>query len=427
MRLDVWTAAVAFYVLPQETLSEFAVAGLCQEGSLDARVFRVRPPCPSSSICRGNSNGDVAATAMDRDIAKQHEAGPPRTSSEATQSKHKAPAAAAAAAAAATTGRAGEAEAARAAEATAVGTPMAEGATRFERGGAALTESRGGGRGMPSVTLKLAMDRNGAVDDMSEGPKRFTSQASLDAVHRIRRDCEAVLVGVGTVVRDDPSLTVRRVPLNEGQTRQPTRVVLDRTLRLTGAQAGQNPRAILGDGHSSLVFYSAGCEDTEARAAELKAGVKRSRATVSDSSGETEPGTSHQRLSPVDFVGLPVQRPGAGVDLSGVLEALFEGWVRAPWLHQVGRRRSGVLDSTGAWLARGGGWHLALIFLVAEVCCEAVVRIVLLLALVFSVFPLARMHERAPIRGGGSVELCKGGMKTLKHHQQEGCRPRKIE
>lgn len=37
------------------------------------------------------------------------------------------------------------------------------------------------GARFPSVTLKLAMDRNGAVDDMSEGPKRFTSQASLDA------------------------------------------------------------------------------------------------------------------------------------------------------------------------------------------------------------------------------------------------------
>lgn len=108
------------------------------------------------------------------------EAGPPRISSETTQSNHVAPAAAAAAAAA-TTGRAGEAEASRAAEATAAGTPMAEGATRFERGGAAVTESRGRGRGVPSVTLKLAMDRNGAVDDMSEGPKRFTSQASLDA------------------------------------------------------------------------------------------------------------------------------------------------------------------------------------------------------------------------------------------------------
>lgn len=34
---------------------------------------------------------------------------------------------------------------------------------------------------VPLVTLKLAMDRNGAVDDESEGPKRFTSNASLDA------------------------------------------------------------------------------------------------------------------------------------------------------------------------------------------------------------------------------------------------------
>lgn len=33
----------------------------------------------------------------------------------------------------------------------------------------------------PSVTLKLAMDRNGAVDDLSDGPKRFTCQDSLDA------------------------------------------------------------------------------------------------------------------------------------------------------------------------------------------------------------------------------------------------------
>lgn len=38
---------------------------------------------------------------------------------------------------------------------------------------------------VPSVTLKLAMDRNGAVDDMAEGPKRFTSQESLDAGEEI--------------------------------------------------------------------------------------------------------------------------------------------------------------------------------------------------------------------------------------------------
>ncbi len=39
---------------------------------------------------------------------------------------------------------------------------------------------------------------------------RFTSSESLDAAHRLRRDLDAVLVGVETVVRDNPSLTVRR-------------------------------------------------------------------------------------------------------------------------------------------------------------------------------------------------------------------------
>ena len=55
-------------------------------------------------------------------------------------------------------------------------------------------------------------------------------------------------------------LQVRRVPLREGQAQQPTRVVLDRTLRLT---AGQPPGqvAVLRDGHSSVVFYSARSEE----------------------------------------------------------------------------------------------------------------------------------------------------------------------
>ena len=77
------------------------------------------------------------------------------------------------------------------------------------------------------VTLKIAMDRNGAVDDLGDKAERFTSPASLDAVHRLRRHCDAVLVGASTVARDDPSLTVRRVPLAP-RTAQPLRVVLGR-------------------------------------------------------------------------------------------------------------------------------------------------------------------------------------------------------
>ncbi|KAJ1472238.1 dihydrofolate reductase-like domain-containing protein [Baffinella frigidus] len=88
--------------------------------------------------------------------------------------------------------------------------------------------SAGGAR--PVVTLKIALDQQGAVDDLGAVAKRFTSPASLDAVHRLRLACDAVLVGVGTVLRDNPSLTVRRVPLPAG-TPQPTRVVMDPSLR----------------------------------------------------------------------------------------------------------------------------------------------------------------------------------------------------
>jgi riboflavin-specific deaminase-like protein len=81
------------------------------------------------------------------------------------------------------------------------------------------------------ITLKLAMDSNGAVADVSTTvSERFTCEASLDMVHRLRRDCDAVLVGRGTVEMDDCTLTVRRVP-NPKHT-QPTRVILDPGLRL---------------------------------------------------------------------------------------------------------------------------------------------------------------------------------------------------
>jgi len=73
------------------------------------------------------------------------------------------------------------------------------------------------------VTVKVAIDLNGGVDDLIGKAERFTSAVSLDAVHRLRRHCDAVLVGVGTVIRDDPSLTVRRVECTD----QPLRVVID--------------------------------------------------------------------------------------------------------------------------------------------------------------------------------------------------------
>lgn len=75
----------------------------------------------------------------------------------------------------------------------------------------------------PMVTVKLAIDVNGSVDDRSEEAQRFTSEACLDEVHRLRMDCDAILVGAETIERDNPSLTVRRLETE----RQPLRVILD--------------------------------------------------------------------------------------------------------------------------------------------------------------------------------------------------------
>ena len=96
----------------------------------------------------------------------------------------------------------------------------------------------------PLITVKLALDANGSVDDRSENPQRFTSLGCLEKVHELRRDCDAVLVGVDTVNRDDPQLNVRLVPSD----RQPLRVVIDPNQRI-------NPKSqLLGDDGETLLM-----------------------------------------------------------------------------------------------------------------------------------------------------------------------------
>jgi len=103
------------------------------------------------------------------------------------------------------------------------------------------------------VTLKMAFDSSTAwgVADLSETKsERFTSPESLDMVHRLRRESSAVLVGRGTVERDDCSLTVRRVELDEGK-RQPVRVVIDPSLSVIDGD-----HTLLKDGLPTIVYHS---------------------------------------------------------------------------------------------------------------------------------------------------------------------------
>lgn len=77
--------------------------------------------------------------------------------------------------------------------------------------------------GRPLVTLKLALTLDGRLAAPDHSSRWITGPGARRRVHARRAEVDAVLVGAGTAVTDDPELTVRAV----GSARQPARVVVD--------------------------------------------------------------------------------------------------------------------------------------------------------------------------------------------------------
>ncbi len=79
----------------------------------------------------------------------------------------------------------------------------------------------------PFVILKMALTLDGRVADPSGESRWISSEKARRVVHRMRSVVDAVMVGVGTVFRDDPLLTVRLV-----KGRDPKRIIVDSHLQI---------------------------------------------------------------------------------------------------------------------------------------------------------------------------------------------------
>jgi len=98
--------------------------------------------------------------------------------------------------------------------------------------------------GLPLVTLKLAMSLDGRTTTPPGDSPWISGERSRERVHRWRAESDAIAVGIGTVLADDPLLTARPTPSGAlyathdhikrtgTEERQPIRVVFDRRARL---------------------------------------------------------------------------------------------------------------------------------------------------------------------------------------------------
>lgn len=94
---------------------------------------------------------------------------------------------------------------------------------------------------LPFITVKTAMTLDGKIATHTGSSKWITGEAAREYVHRLRHENDAIMVGVGTILKDNPALTVR----TEQAGINPIRIVIDSTLRTpvnaNVIQDGQSP------------------------------------------------------------------------------------------------------------------------------------------------------------------------------------------
>jgi diaminohydroxyphosphoribosylaminopyrimidine deaminase/5-amino-6-(5-phosphoribosylamino)uracil reductase len=178
--------------------------------------------------------------------------------------------------------------------------------------------------GRPLVTLKTATTADGRIATRSGASQWITGPAARERVHLMRAQHDAIMVGIDTVVHDDPELTCRLAGLEE---RSPIRVVFDSSLRISDeAQLIQTARAV-----PTLIVTRD--DANTSRAAQIKKSGAEVLSVSGDDGGHVDAGLALTELAKQGITRVMVE--GGAVLSAALLRAgLIDriAWFRAPHL-----------------------------------------------------------------------------------------------
>lgn len=164
-------------------------------------------------------------------------------------------------------------------------------------------------RDRPFLALKYAMSLDARLSEVGGAPTRVTAAEAVAETHRLRAGHDALMVGIGTVLADDPQLTVRewRAPRIA-----PTRVVLDSALRTPA-----DSRLARSAGEVPVLVFAA-----------------------RDAPAQRE---SQLAVRGIEVERVPRSSEGPGVDLGSVLDRLWKRGIRSVLCEGGGRVGSALI------------------------------------------------------------------------------------